>query len=169
MMAAAYGCGESGAPAPAPAVEATDEGFGEPDATYTVRGQIMSMPSVGPPPTDLRIQHEHIPDFKGADGNVIVNPAGVTGMRAMTMSFPLVAPEIDISGYKAGDKVAMTMQVRWVPLDSGRSRALWRVVTLEKLPDDTVIDLSNKPFPGAETPPPPAETVQPATPPPPGL
>ena len=125
-------CGE-----PAPPDPASDQAFGEADQTYTVRGEVVTTPSPGPPPQDLTIKHEHIPEFVGSDGTIHVNPGGVKGMRPMTMPFPLVEPGVDLSGLTPGDKIEFTFEVRWedgVPA--------YRITTIEQLPPDTELDYS---------------------------
>jgi len=74
-----------------------------PDASYTVRGEIVRLPPA--PGGDLLIRHEAIPDFRGMDGKVV-------GMDAMTMPFPL-APGVKLEGIAAGDRVEFVLELRW--------------------------------------------------------
>lgn len=99
-----------------------------PDATYTVRGEVSSLPVAGDKRTEFRVHHEPIPTFKDKDGKVV-------GMSAMTMGFP-PAKGVDLSKLKKGDKVSLTFSVWW-----GNSPA-WLAVKVEKLPDDTKLDFS---------------------------
>ncbi len=109
------GCSESPAPATAEAdLEAprqiTDTQRtaletrmdGPPTTVHITRGVIVSLPNGSTP---LSIRHEAIDDFVGIDGTVV-------GMDAMTMDFPLAVDEL-IDGFKAGDKVRVTLEVWW--------------------------------------------------------
>ncbi|HYD00180.1 MAG TPA: copper-binding protein [Phycisphaerales bacterium] len=94
-----------------------------PDGTYTVRGEVSSLPTTGDKRTEFRVYHEAIDDFKDKGGKVV-------GMNAMTMDFP-PAKGVDLSNLKKGDKVSLTFSVWW-----GGSPP-WLVTKIEKLPDDT--------------------------------
>jgi hypothetical protein len=95
------------------------------DATYSVRGQVEALPHAGSP--DLYVHHEEVKGFIGRDGK----PAH---MDSMTMPFTPAA-DVPLTGIAVGDKVAMTFEVRW------HADPLLRVVKLEKLPADTILDL----------------------------
>lgn len=104
VMAAA--CGE-----PAPDAPAHDDLRGytvparTPDATYTVRGRVRTVPVAGNPLTQLAIEHEAIPRFTNKDGRAV-------GMGHMTMHFP-PARGVDVSGLRAGEPVEVTFSVWW--------------------------------------------------------
>ncbi len=99
-----------------------------PDATYTVRALIRSLPPPGG--GEMLMEHEAIPGFRERDGTP-------TGMGAMTMPFT-PARGLDLHGLKVGDPVRMTFEVRW----SGDP--LLRIVKLEPLPADTKLDVPSR-------------------------
>ncbi len=122
------------APEPQEAEPAT-----EPDQVYTVRGEIAGVPQGPGELRQLRVRHESVPDFVDSQGEVV-------GMASMTMPFP-VAESVDVDDLEPGDKVEMTFEVRW----SG-DRPL-RVVEVEELPADTVLDFETaEPMPGDAVP-----------------
>jgi hypothetical protein len=90
-LAPTLGCGR--APAPGP---------NSPD-TYTVRGEILSMP--GPGGREALIRHEAVPDLRDAEGKAV-------GMASMTMPFILGA-DVDRSAFAPGDRVEFVLEVRW--------------------------------------------------------
>ncbi len=96
----------------------------DPDATYTVRGVIDTLPTPGTTAFLPRIKHEPIPDFKNAAGETV-------GMAAMAMEFP-PAKDVSLDGFAVGDKVELTFSVWW----EGRS-GKWLMTRLTKLPADT--------------------------------
>ena len=105
-----------------------------PDATYTVRGEIVMLPVEGDKRTELKIHHEAIPTWKNKNGKVHTDKDGKEiGMMSMTMDFP-PAKGVDLSKLKRGDKVAVTFSVWW-----GHSPT-WLAMKVEKLPDDTKLD-----------------------------
>jgi Cu/Ag efflux protein CusF len=82
-----------------------------------VQGRIVTLPEEGS--REILIKHEPIPDF--------VDQNGVTvGMHAMTMMFPL-APGLDISGFKPGDRIEFEYEVRW------KSKPHEELVSLKKI------------------------------------
>ena len=97
-----------------------------PDATYTVRGEVTSLPVAGDKRTEFRVHHEAIDDFKDKDGKS--DP-----MNAMTMDFP-PAKGVNLSNLKKGDKVSLTFSVWWGDTPP------WLAVKVEKLPDDTKLE-----------------------------
>lgn len=117
---------------------------------YTVRGIVEAVPAEGPPPADLKIRHEHIPDFVGNKGTVHVNPDGVPGMKAMAMEFPNLAPGLSLDGIAQGDKVEFTFRVKWIESTTGGLTPRWQVTEISKLPAETPISFDNKTAP-AET------------------
>lgn len=94
-----------------------------PEAVYTVRGKIESLPEPGKPASELRIQHEPIDNFVGQSGKVV-------GMDSMTMGFPL-AKGVSLEGLAVGDVVEATFEVRW------KSHPRFQTTKLVKLPADT--------------------------------
>lgn len=97
-----------------------------PPATYQVRGVVEGLPAAEPGSTIL-IQHEAIPGFVHRDGKG-------RGMDAMTMPFG-VAPGLSLEGIAKGDKVELTLEVKW-----DRHPAA-HVTAIGKLPADTQLQL----------------------------
>lgn len=127
-LAPMTGCDKATPPAP---VVASSPG----DGVYTVRGRVESLPGVKPG-SQLRVHHEHIPNFKGKDGEVHRNRDGSPGMLEMSMEFPL-APGVDLAGLAVGDAVEMTFEVRW-----NSPPPIFRATAIRKLPPDTELRLS---------------------------
>ncbi len=146
-VSALSGCSKS--PEAADTASIFDEGA----SVYHVRGEIVQLPSDGPPPTDLRIHHERIPDFIGKDGEVFVNSDGVTGMKAMTMVFPELGPGVSLEGLKPGDKIAFELKVKWLETPSGKTPR-WLVSAIEPLPGSTQLNFGDAVAPAT----PPEET-----------
>lgn len=109
-----------------------------PDIYPGVLGEIVVLPIANDPSSSLQIRHMQIPNFKTKDGTVHVNAEGISGMRSMTMPFP-IEEGVDITGLAVGDKIMFTFMVDW----SGNSGNAWAVTKIEKMPADTVIDFSN--------------------------
>ena len=97
-----------------------------PVQSYTVRGEVVAVPGGGGPTDQLRIRHEAIPDFVGIDGDVV-------GMSSMTMPFP-TADSVDVASLAPGDKVELTLEVRW------QGSPPYQISQLHKLPPDTQLD-----------------------------
>ena len=74
-----------------------------PDATYSMRGEIVRLPDAGA--RDIWIRHDAVADFKDSDGKVV-------GMDSMTMPFEL-APDAAIEGLAVGDRVSFRLEMRW--------------------------------------------------------
>lgn len=125
---------------PAPAAP----GIVRDDFYHNIRGIVTSLPVEGRPGTELRIHHEHIPDFRTKDGPVNISADGVPGMKSMVMPFP-VAKDLDISGLSVGDKIAFDFVVHW-----GGSPA-WEITRFEPLDPDAVIDFTNRPVADPES------------------
>jgi hypothetical protein len=102
------------------------------------------LPGDGPPPTGLKIHHEHIPGFIGKTGEVFVNRDGTPGMRAMNMEFPNVSGGVPADTLAVGDKVEFTFLVRWDETDTGDRIARWLVTEITPLPPETEISFENK-------------------------
>jgi len=124
------GCGES---PPAAA-------FPEPDQVYSdVRGRVTVLPGEGPIADPLHIKHEAIPEFVGWDGQVHVNRDGSTGMNAMEMPFPEIAPGVSFEGIEPGDPVAFEFAVAW----DGRAPRYW-LTAVSELPADVELELPSE-------------------------
>ena len=95
-----------------------------PEAVYTVRGRIVSLPSKDKPASSLQIEHEAIDNFVGMDGKL--------GMSSMTMPFPL-APGVSVDGLAVGDIVEFTFEVRW------KSQPRSQTTRIVKLPPETAL------------------------------
>ncbi len=91
--------------------------------TYTVRGEIVSLPDPANPASELRIHHEAIEDFKNNKGES--DP-----MHAMTMTFP-PAEDVSLDDLAVGDKVQFVFRVQWAPSYEMGATAI------KKLPADT--------------------------------
>ena len=110
--------------------------------SYTVRGIVRALPDPARQGTDLYVHHEAIPDFVNDRGESV-------GMDSMAMPFPVADPTV-LDGVAVGDRVTMRFEVEWdgsPPL---------RVVALEPLPADTVLDFETPAPEPSEAPP--AET-----------
>ena len=90
--------------------------------TYTVRGRIVALPDPAQPGSSLQIQHEAVPDFVGARGDI--------GMASMTMHFR-PAQGLSLGGLAPGDAVEFTWAVSWKPTPDSR------VTAIHALPRDT--------------------------------
>ena len=99
--------------------------------TYTVRGQVVVIPSTERPFDDLEIRHEAIPDYKLRNGEVNVNSKGFAGMVSMTMGFP-VAEGVSLEGIEPGDKVEFVFITTW-----GEKYPEYEVTEIRELPVDT--------------------------------
>lgn len=129
-LASLPGCEKPAADEPVKASEAAGAAH-----TYTVRGQIVSVPSADKPLADLEIHHEAIPDFKNREGVVFENPTtGVRGMKSMTMAFP-VDEAVSLEGIEVGDLVMFTFVTVW-----GESYPEYRVTEIAELPADTELE-----------------------------
>ncbi len=83
--------------------QGTDKGTPPGPMTYDVRGYVQpDMQGM------FAIEHEAIDTFVDSSGAVV-------GMGAMSMSFPL-AEGVDISGFRGGDAVRFTFDVRYEPI-----------------------------------------------------
>ena len=99
-----------------------------PDASYTLRGIIDTLPQATGPDKYIKIHHEELPTFKNKKGEVV-------GMPEMIMDFEQIAPEVKLGGFKVGDAVEFTFEVRWSP------RVVTRVVQMRKLEAGTEVRL----------------------------
>jgi len=101
-----------------------------PDATYVVRGEVMSLPLKSLPATELKVKHEAIDDFKDREGKVV-------GMSAMVMEFP-PAKGVDVSTLNVGDKVSVTFSVWWTQSPP------WLAMKVELLAPETALEFRKK-------------------------
>ena|ERR1043165_2807490 len=99
----------------------------KPEHTYTVRGRLVALPDPAKLDSSLQIQHEAIPDFVGARGDI--------GMSSMTMPFP-PAKGLSLAGLAPGDPVEFTWEMSWKPT------RLSRVTAIRALPKDTELRFS---------------------------
>lgn len=102
-----------------------------PDAEYTVRGRVRTVPVPGNPLTQLSIEHEAIPAFTNKDGKVV-------GMGRMTMHFP-PARGLDVSGLKPGEAVEVSFKVWWGEVPS------YLLTAFTRLPADARLDVDDPP------------------------
>lgn len=128
-------------------IDLTDPAAYAQGQSYTVRGEITQLPAPGPPPAELKIHHEHIPNFIGKTGEVFVNTDGVSGMRSMNMAFPYLAPRVTIDEFTVGDKVEFELMVRWDTNAAGDRTPTWLIASMVTLPPETEISFDNKPIP----------------------
>lgn len=96
---------------------------------YTVRGQVIALPSADAPAAEFQVRHEAIPHFRAS--------ATELGMDTMAMPFPL-AEGLSLVGVKVGDKVTVTFEVDF-DSDAGRP-AGYRATKVEPLPPETELD-----------------------------
>ena len=126
LVLAIAACSDTGTRTQSP--DPTDPATYAEGQAYTVRGVIVQLPDAGPPPKDLKIHHEHIPDFVGKSGEIHINPKdGVPGMKAMVMAFPNLAPSVSLDGLAVDDKVEFEFLVRWEENAAGQRSATWLV------------------------------------------
>lgn len=109
------------APATPTSPAASDRG--EPDDTYTVRGEVVSVPSPDKPTAEFFVKHEAIDEFK--------NPGGTRGMNSMTMPFPL-GKGVSLQGLAPGDKIEFVMAVWTTPGKRG-----YEIRKITRLPAET--------------------------------
>lgn len=109
-----------------------------PTEVYTVRGIVKALPIGEDPRATLRIHHEHIPTFKGKDGQVFTNTDGVPGMKAMEMPFDTLGPDVDLSDIAIGDKIEFDLAIAREP------RTTFAITRIKKLPPDTAVSFENK-------------------------
>jgi Cu/Ag efflux protein CusF len=102
-----------------------------PDATYTVRGEIVRLPDATT--HEVWLRHESVADFKDPDGKVV-------GMESMTMPFAL-APDAKLDGLAVGDRVSFRLEMRW---QGGKPAS---ASAFEKLPAGTRLAFDPAPAP----------------------
>jgi len=101
-----------------------------PDATYTVRGVILSL-DVAQSGGAITIDHEAVPGFKNRDGKP-------EPMASMSMPFG-ITPDLPVKGLAPGDKIEFTWELRW----DGSPPT--RIVKITKLPPSTPLELGHGP------------------------
>lgn len=116
VMMMAAGCGSDATPAAA----------GSKTYTYTVRGEIVQLPSAESVDQQMLIRHEAIPDFINDQGEKV-------GMMSMTMQFP-VGKDVSLEGLAVGDAISFTFDLDW----SGTPP--YKVVKIEKLAAGTELN-----------------------------
>jgi Cu/Ag efflux protein CusF len=94
--------------------------------TYTVRGQILQLPSANSVDQRMMIHHEAIPDFKDEHGKVV-------GMKSMIMPFP-VAAGVSLDGLEVGDPIRFSFDLDW------ESKQPYQITKIEKLPAGTKLN-----------------------------
>jgi hypothetical protein len=106
------------------------------DEYVGILGELMFVPETGDTKLHPKIHHMQIPNFKRQDGTVPTTPDGISGMRSMTMEFPL-ADGVSIEGFEAGDKIRFSFRVNW------GGQIVWEMTGIEKIDAGTEIDFSN--------------------------
>jgi len=104
-----------------------------PDGRYTVRAEIVKLPT--PPSREVYLRHESIPGFRDLRGRH-------TGMASMTMPFHL-DEAIDATTLAVGERVEVDFEVRW------NDRAPLRVVRAAPLAPGTRLEFDPPPQPAA--------------------
>jgi len=94
--------------------------------TYSLRGQIVSLPDAADPASELKIRHEAIKDFKNAKGEA-------EPMRTMTMAFS-PATDTTLDGLTVGDAVEFKFHMHWSP------SMQMQADTFKKLPADAELN-----------------------------
>lgn len=107
--------------------------------TYTVRGEVVSLPGIEG--DALKLHHERIPTFANKDGKVGKDSQGKPGMKPMVMPFGK-ASSVSYEGLKIGDKVGVTFEVNW---SAERPDQRIVITKVEKLAADTTLDFEGQP------------------------
>ncbi len=103
---------------------------------YTVRGQVVQVPSADDPRSEFSVRHEAIPEFRRIDGKL--------GMNTMTMGFP-VAKGLSLEGIEAGDIVRLIFETEY---EAGYTKLKgYQAVEVVELPAETALDFSSLPKP----------------------
>lgn len=106
---------------------------------YTVRGQIVALPSGDGPVREIQVRHEAIPHFRAGGGKL--------GMNTMVMPFPLVEGLLT-SGLREGQKITLHFEVDF---DTAADTLTgYRATGIELLPEDTALDWTPLTATGAE-------------------
>ena len=104
---------------------------------YTVRGEIVQLPSADRPGSDLMVRHEAIDDFVDGTGQIV-------GMDSMVMPFR-VDPAVSLQGLAVGDPIALRFAMDW-------EKPSLRVESVERLPPGTALRFGPARRPPAQTP-----------------
>jgi hypothetical protein len=91
---------------------------------YTVRGEIVQLPSADRPGSEMMVRHEAIDDFVDRSGQVV-------GMDSMVMPFR-VEPAVSLQGLAVGDPIALRFAMDW-------EKPSLRVEKVERLPSGTAL------------------------------
>ena len=97
------------------------------DQVYSTRGEVSSLVVAGSPASEFRITHEAIDSFVNKRGDTV-------GMSSHAMTFPYVAPGVDVDALQIGDKVGFTFEVRW------NEDPRWVITELSVLAPDTPLE-----------------------------
>jgi len=98
----------------------------QPVKRYTVRAEVVSLPTE--PGGGLTLRHESVPDFTDVTGAVV-------GMDSMVMPFP-VARGVSLENLSPGAKVEVVFSVDW-------AQGLYQIERLRTLPSETTLRLGN--------------------------
>jgi hypothetical protein len=112
---------------PTPPTQVPTQQPAVPEHTYTVRGQVVALPT---PTSSLQIRHEAIPDFVRKDGS--------KGMNAMIMGFP-TAQGVSLRELAPGDKVEFVLEV-WL-----NPKMRYQISRISKLPAEPPSDVGGTP------------------------
>lgn len=104
--------------------EPAEIGQGGSARRYTVRAEVLRLPTPTEPRPEVVLRHEAIDDFVDARGRTV-------GMDAMVMPFA-VGSAATIAGISVGDKVKVRLAVDW-------SGPTLRIEEMVHLPADTVL------------------------------
>ncbi|HVR98620.1 MAG TPA: copper-binding protein [Thermoanaerobaculia bacterium] len=94
---------------------------------YTIRGQVIGLPSPSSNPRQLSLDHEAVDNFVNREGKV-------SGMDSMGMPFP-VGKRVSLDGIEVGDIVEFDLRVDWEAEDRPVE-----IVDVRELPPDTQLD-----------------------------
>lgn len=81
-----------------------------PDASYTMRARVESLPEAGKPLSEFVVMHEPVDTFFDPRAGKVV------GMNSMSMPFSNLSPGVSLQGLAIGDAVEMTFAV-WYKAD----------------------------------------------------
>ncbi|MBS0192006.1 MAG: hypothetical protein U0573_04285 [Phycisphaerales bacterium] len=107
--------------------------------TYTVRGEIVTLPGIEG--SVLRLHHERISTFAGRDGKVGKDSQGRPGMKPMTMGFAR-GSDVSFDGLKPADKIEIVFEIDWEKAGKDDAMVITRLV---KLPAETKLDFEGQP------------------------
>lgn len=108
---------------------------------YTTRGIVHSLPS-DMAYHEFMVHHEEIPEYVSITGSI--------GMNEMVMPIPVPDRSV-LDGIAVGDKIELVFGELFKEDDDGFPTSVMGVISITKLPDDTVLRL-NETTPGNERP-----------------